>query len=168
MLAIPPPGRRTELVDRYRQVVDSWWPWLNAMIQRVRENTGAVVEIIDQIGARWALTVNVNNRVVGAVTIDGSTSEPTVAFLADKFEIVHPSDDGTTIQAFVVGTINGVAGVGINGDLFVDQTILARSLNVTELSAVAANVGTATAGFIRSSDSKVVLDLDNGIFSITT
>ena len=163
---LPIPSRRTPLVDRYRMISDVWWPWFDALLKTVRATSGAVTEVVDQVGGKWSLSVNVNNRVVGAITIDGSLSEPTFSIVADKFEIVHPSNDGDVIQAFVLGLVNGVSTVGINGDLMVDGTITANAINVGTLSAITADVGTLTAGVIQSADGSVVLDLTNGTFSI--
>ena len=104
--------------------------------------------------------------MTGAITLDGSDTQSTFAVLADKFIIVHPSIDGTTLQAFVVGQVNGTTTVGINGSLIVDQTILARHLDVETLSAIAANVGTVTAGVIRSADNSSYWNLNTGEFVI--
>lgn len=51
---------------------------------------------------------------------------------------------------FIVGQVGGVTKVGIDGDLVVDGTIIADALNVAELSAITANLGTITAGQIAS------------------
>ena len=88
--------------------------------------------------------------------------------LADHFIIVHPTADGTQIQAFVTGLVNGTATVGINGNLLVDGSILARSLSVSSLSAISANIGTCTAGVLQSADNKFVIDLNNKLITITT
>jgi hypothetical protein len=118
-------------------------------------------ESIDGIEARWGVAVNINNRVTGQIRLDGLASGTTFSVLADKFIIVHPTVDATEIQAFITGLVNGVSTVGINGNLVVDGTILARHIDVTSLSAIVADVGTITAGVLQSSDGKMVIDLNN-------
>ena len=88
--------------------------------------------------------------------------------VADKFKVAHPTASGTTVTAFVIGQVNGVSTVGINGNLLVDGSILARSLAVQSLSAITADLGTVTAGRIQSADGLSFWDLDNNIFQIGT
>ena len=85
---------------------------------------------------------------------------------ADKFVIVHPSVNNTTITAFVTGLVAGVPTVGINGSLIVDGTILADAIAVNQLSALTANLGIVTAGRIQSADGSSFWDLDTGEFVI--
>lgn len=125
-----------------------------------------IQESINGIEARWGIAIDLNGRVVGLVQLDGSASGSTFTVVADKFVISHPSASGTTITPFVVGMVNGVSTVGINGNLVVDGSILARHLNVGTLSAISANIGTVTAGIIRSADGKSYWNLDTGEFVI--
>jgi hypothetical protein len=48
----------------------------------------------------------------------------------------------------------------------VDDTILARHIDVSTLSAIAANIGTVTAGLIQSADGKSYWNLTTGEFVI--
>ena len=117
--------------------------------------------VIDGISGQWGVSVDINGKVIGLVKLDGSATGSTFTVLADKFIIRRPSttDD---IQAFVVGLVNGTTTVGINGNLVVDDTILARHINVSTLSAIVADVGTLTAGLIQSANGKVEFDLTDG------
>jgi hypothetical protein len=125
--------------------------------------------IVDGVGAQWGVSISVNNHVTGLVRLDSTATTSTFTILADKFVVALPSNPtGVQITAFVAGLVGGVPTVGINGNLIVDGTILANAISVATLSAISANVGTVTAGLIRSTDSKVQLDLTNGTFSITT
>lgn len=124
-------------------------------------------EAVDGIEARWGVAIDLNGHVVGLVQLSGDASGSTFVVVADKFIISHPSDDEDLITPFVVGMVNGVSTVGINGNLVVDGTVLARHLSVGTLSAIAADVGTITAGKLQSADGKVLLDLDNKIFRMT-
>jgi hypothetical protein len=150
----------------------------------VGENTTSIEQLttsVDGYAGKWSLSLNTNGRVTGAITLSGTSSQSELAFLADKFIIVHPTDDATTVQAFVVGLVDGTSTVGINGNLIVDDTIVARhiaagaigaeeiaaesisadKLDVTSLSAIAADVGEVTAGVMRSADGLMIIDLDN-------
>jgi len=125
-----------------------------------------IQESINGIEARWGIAIDLNGRVVGLVQLDGSASGSTFTVVADKFIIAHPTDSGQLMTPFVVGMVNGVSTVGINGNLIVDGSILARHLNVGTLSAISANIGTVTAGKLQSADEKFVIDLDNKTIEI--
>lgn len=137
------------------------------------------------LSSYYTIYTNANGRVTGAVQLSSVTaagsatpSSSTFAVLADKFIIVHPSSNGTTIQAFVVGSVNGFSTVGINGNLIVDGTIVANAiaagaitaakLNVGTLSAITANLGTVTAGRIQNASGTSYWDLSTGVFQITS
>lgn len=166
---IPSP---TEIVvDRNRRWSPVWYPWIKRLLDTVKSNAASIFtvqETIDEINGKWSISINANDRVAGMITLDASQSLSSFSVLADKFIVVHPSANGTTIQAFIVGLVNGVSTVGVNGNLIVDGTILARHIDVTSLSAITANVGTVTAGVLRSADSNFVIDLDNKTLTITT
>src|SRR5690606_5961642 len=100
------------------------------------------------------------------VQLDGSASGSTFTVVADKFIIAHPTDSGQLMTPYVVGLVHGVSTVGINGNLVVDGSILARHIAVGTLSAISANIGTVTAGTIRSADGKSYWNLDTGEFVI--
>lgn len=144
---------------------------LTTLTTTVGNNTIAISEntsSINGIAARWGITINANNRVTGQIKLDGTATTSTFSVLADKFVVVHPSVNGTTITAFVVGLVNGVATVGINGNLIIDDTILARHIDVTSLSAIVANIGTITAGKLQRADGTMIIDLDNKRIKIST
>ena len=65
----------------------------------------------------------------------------------------------------LTGNVDGVEVVGVDGNMVVDGTIYARSLIVTELSAITADIGDITAGTLSSSDyaaaAGIRIDLDN-------
>ena len=77
---------------------------------------------------------------------------------ADQFFIASPNDTSDTIPPFIVGIVDSVATVGINGQLIVDGTINgisiiegaigAREITVIELSALSANMGVLQSGRI--------------------
>lgn len=171
------PSEQEPVVDRFRRWNPVWYRWIKPLLEQVRTNTddintanvsiSTINTVVDGIEARWGIAVNVDNKVVGLVRLDGGVTGSSFTVLADKFIVRHPTTT-TDIQAFVVGLVNGVSTVGINGNLLVDGSILARSISVSTLSAITANVGTLTAGVIQSANGKVTFDLNNGYFRITT
>jgi hypothetical protein len=158
----PLPSIVEPVIDRNRRWSPIWYRWIKPLLETVKRNDGIIRETVDQIAGKWTLSLNDNDRVIGAISLDGSEAAlTTFSVLADKFIIVHPSVNGTTIQGFIVGLVNGVSTVGINGNLVVDGTILARHIDVNTLSAITADIGTVTAGVLQSADGNMVIDLDN-------
>ncbi|MGE3284165.1 MAG: hypothetical protein AB7O13_24740 [Alphaproteobacteria bacterium] len=167
----PLPSILEPVVDRNRRWNPLWYRFIKPLLESVNtaENAiASVVTAIDNLAGTWGVSVNVNNRVTAAVKLDGSATTSSFAVLATKFIIVHPTDDDDVIQAFVVGQVDGVETVGINGDLVVDGSILARHIDVASLSALSADIGTVTAGVLQSADGNFVIDLDNKTITITT
>lgn len=142
---------------------------ITTLTSTVNGNTTSITQVasaVDGLEAQWGVSINANGRVTGLVRLDGGSTGSTFSVLADKFVVVHPSVNGTTIQAFIIGNINGTPTVGINGNLIVDDTILARHIDVSTLSAITANIGTVTAGLIQSADGKSYWNLTTGEFVI--
>ncbi len=177
----PLPSPSVPVVDRLRRWSPEWYPFIKQLLTNIKTQAASLFTIettIDEINGKWSVSISENGRVTGLVKLDASSSLTTFSVLADKFIVVHPSANNTTIQAFVIGNIAGTPTVGINGNLIVDNTILARhivantitadKLNVSSLSAITANVGTVTAGVLRSSDGLMVIDLNNKTIQITT
>lgn len=160
----PLPSISEPLVDRYRRWNPLWYRFIRPLIDTVRSN-GVVIERLEN---SYTVSVNENGRVIGSIKLDGTDSTSTFAVLANKFVIVHPTANGTELQAFIVGQVEGVSTVGINGNVIVDGTILARHIDVDSLSAVSANIGEVTAGVMRSADGNFEIDLDNKTITITT
>src|SRR5690349_20150453 len=113
----PLPSITEPVIDRNRRWSPIWYRWIKPLLETVKAIDGRVTETIDNIAGKWTLSVNDDNHVVGAITIDGSESESQVSILADKFIIVRPGVPGETIQAFIVGAVDGITTVGVNGDL---------------------------------------------------
>ena len=112
--AIPSPIE--PVVDRDRRWTTVWYPWIKRLLETVKSSATAVFEVqttVDQINGQWGVSINANNRVIGAVKLDASTLTSTFGILADKFIVVHPSNNATEIQAFIVGLVNGISTVEI-------------------------------------------------------
>lgn len=161
---VPIPGPNEVFVDRNRYITSKWYPWMVRLFKSLRTTMSAldtVQETVDQVAGTWTLSINSNNRVTGYIKLDGSAVSTEFAVLADKFVIVNPSANNSTIQAFIAGLVNGVPTVGINGNLIVDDSIFARSIVADELSAISADLGTVTAGVLQSPDGKATIDMNN-------
>ncbi len=165
----PLPSPSVPVVDRLRRWSPEWYPFIKQLLTNIKTQAASLFTIettIDEINGKWSVSISENGRVTGLVKLDASSSLTTFSVLADKFIVVHPSANNTTIQAFVIGNIAGTPTVGINGNLVVDDTILARHINVSSLSALTANLGTVTAGLIQSSDGSSYWNLNTGEFVI--
>jgi len=137
---------------------------ISTVTSQVNDLTTTVTEqtiSINGVQAKWGVNVNNNGRVTGLELNSGLDNLTTFAILADHFVIVHPTANGTTIQAFIAGLVNGIASVGINGNLIVDDTITADKIVATTLSAITANLGTVTAGLIQNPAGTLKFDLPN-------
>lgn len=161
---IPVPSPDHPVVDRYRKWDPIWYRFLKPLWANVQQSN----IVISNIGNKYGVEVNVDGQVTAATKLDGSPAESSFTVVADTFLVANPGNSADTKAVFIVGNVNGSPTVGVNGDLIVDGTIAARSLEVDTLSSITADIGEVTAGVIRSSDSKFVIDLDNKTITITT
>lgn len=176
MATNPLPSVIEPVVDGNMRWSPIWYRWIKPLLESVRSASDSVQEEFDDINGKWVLSVNANGRVTGYIKLDGSQPQSAFTVLADKFTVVHPSVNGTTIEAFIVGLVGGVSTVGVDGDVLVDGTVKAPSiaagtitadkLDVSTLSAITANLGTLTAGLIQSTDGSSFWNLDTGEFQI--
>ncbi len=167
----PLPSITEPVIDRNRYWNPVWYRWIKPLIETVRTTANLMDTVtvdVDQVKGFYGVSVNSNGRVTASIKLDGTPADSSFAILADKFIVVHPSVNATEIQAFIIGLVDGVSTVGINGDLLVDGTIVARHLDVTSLSAITADLGTVTAGKMQSKDGKMVINLDLKTITITT
>lgn len=177
--ALPSPS--VPVVDRLRRWSPEWYPFIKQLLTNIKTQAAAVFSIeetIDEINGKWGVDITEGGKVRGAVKLDASDTLSTFAVLADRFTVSLPDGTGTK-TVFAVGTVNGVTGQpGFDSLMIFDGTILARhivadsitadKLDVSTLSAIAANVGTVTAGVLKSSDDKFIIDLNNKTLTITT
>ena len=122
---------------------------LSTVSSTVGANTAsinALTNSVNGVEAQWGVSVNVNNRITGAIRLDADLTTSTFAILANRFEVVHPTNNGLTQTVFVVGNINGVSTVGINGNVIVDGSVLARHIAANSITAneIAANAITSS------------------------
>jgi hypothetical protein len=173
----PLPSITEPVIDRNRRWNPLWYRWMKPLWETTRGNTRSISEVSDTLGdlsatvtevseavagvsAQWGVTINLNGRVTGLVRLDSGATGSTFAVLADKFIVYNPANDGQSVQAFIAGLVNGVSTIGVNGDLIVDGTILARHIAVSTLEAISADIGDITAGTLSSADGNMVIDLN--------
>lgn len=124
---------------------------------------------VDGIRAQWAVVIDIDGNIVGSVKLDGSDDNSEFSVTADTFKVAFPGDpDGAAVPVFAIANVGGTPKVALRADMIVDGAITAQKLNVASLDTIAADVGEITAGVLRSSDSKFVIDLDAGTLVITT
>ncbi len=145
---------------------------INAVSTTVAGHTASIIELIasvDGVSAEWGVAIDIDGNVVGLVRLDGSLTESTFTVVADKFQVAQPgSAGGDPVPVFVIASVNGVNKLALRGDMLIDGTILARHISVSSLSAITANVGTVTAGVIKSADDKMQINLNTGVITIDT
>lgn len=160
---VPIPGPNEVFVDRNRYITSKWYPWMVRLFKSLRTTMSAldsVQETVDQVNGTWTLSINDNNRVTGYIKLDGSAVSTDFAILADRLLLVHPSANGTTLQAFTATIISGVPTIEMNGNIIAKGTVAADRLEATTLSAISADLGLVTAGEMRSPDGKASINMN--------
>lgn len=152
-------------------------PAIASVQQTMEANIQEVNGKLTALGARWTAQVSVNGMVGGfGVYNDGQLVE--AGFDVDRFWVGRTNQD--KIKPFIIeGGTTYINDAAINkltfsklrdntGNLVVeDGKMKATYLDVTNLSALSSNMGTITAGVLRSADGKFVIDLNNKYISIT-
>lgn len=100
-------------------------------------HTAAIQEqaqVIDGLEAQWFVKLDVNGRVTG-IGLHGTGATSEFVVLADKFMVVTPGQ--TPKVPFVVGPVGvtGETGVGIDGNMVVNGTVLTRHLAADSVTA---------------------------------
>lgn len=128
-------------------------------------NSATITELassIDGINANYAVKTDVNGRVAG-IGLMNSGDSSSFEIVADNFAVLDP-DDPTNV---VIGASNGVAfidGAYIKNASIDSASIAsldAQKINATTLSAIRADMGTITAGYMANSTGRFVIDLNN-------
>ncbi len=142
---------------------------MSRKIERVRKvldgtavSVTELLEVTDGLVGRWAITVDVDGRILGAVELAGGPGvSSSFRVLADNFSISSPGEDD--LVPFVV--IPGV-GIFLDGVFIKDGTITAEKISALELSAITANIGLITAGRLQNAANTSFLDLNTGDFQL--
>ena len=124
---------------------------------------------IDNLEAEYFVRLDVNGNVSGFGLVNSGTSNE-FKILADKFTIIDPLVPAGASQGAPFSVSQGVTSmqnVTIAGSLIVDDTITADKVQVTDLSAISANLGTVTAGTLQTATSGYRVEIsDTGDFPI--
>jgi hypothetical protein len=112
-----------------------------------------------------------NNDTVNATT---TTSEKRARFVASRsgggsaaarfagFRVLRRAAAELIVDGSILA--DKIASNAVTADKIIAGAVTAAKISVTDLSAISANVGTLTAGLLRSTDSNVQLDLTNAKF----
>ncbi|MCK1676653.1 MULTISPECIES: phage tail protein [unclassified Bradyrhizobium] len=109
--------------------------------------TATAIATYDGWGAaQYAVTLNVNGYASGFNLVNGGSGVSTFTVIADKFQIQLPGYNGNApLPVFTVGTVNGVAAVGINGaNMYLDGTLNARAIVTGSITAAKIATGEIT------------------------
>ena len=108
------------------------------------------------------MTLNVNGYATGFNLVNGGPGFASTTFVTDNFLIAKPgAAGGAPVPIFGVSTVNGVSKIAIRGDVVADGSISAVKMNVGQLSAMTADMGTLTAGLIQSPTGKFAINLNS-------
>jgi hypothetical protein len=122
-----------------------------------------VKEVTDGLVGRWAVVVDVDGRVVGAVELAGGPGiSSSFRVLADSFSVSAPGETDSTPFVVIPGQ-----GIFLDGVFVKDGSVTAEKISALVLSAITANLGTVTAGRIQNSDNSSFWDLNTGDFQIS-
>lgn len=154
----------TEAFATYQTTVNAH---LGDLDSSVTTNATAIATVNGVVSAQFTLTLDVNGNVSGfQSTNDGATS--TFRVLADNFTVAKPGiSGGAPINVFSVGTVGGVASVGLSGNMWLDGVLTARMIQAGSITGdrIATDTLTATniqAGAINTSELAVnSVSLDN-------
>jgi hypothetical protein len=123
-------------------------------------------DAITGLQAQYSLKVDAGGHVAGISLATDASLGSSVVFLADKFAFVAPDGTGTPKTVMSVGNIAGVPTFGMNGNMIVDGTIVARSISAGTITATQISSNTITADLIISASctsfERGSVDLVNG------
>lgn len=123
-----------------------------------------IAQSIDGIEAKFGIATTINGEVLGLVALEAdAVVGSTFTVIADRFLVAQPGESGgDAVPVFTIANVNDVPRLALRGDLIADGTITAKALNVAQLSAIVANLGTVTAGIIRDAANVYTFNVDNG------
>lgn len=81
---------------------------------------------VSDVRARWGVEVDAGGRVAGIQLNSSNTGSSNFIVLADNFKVYRSGY--TSDPIFATGTVNGVATVGIKGNLVVDGSIITKGI----------------------------------------
>ncbi len=148
---------------------------INSLSSTVAGNTASVqilTQSVDGYSTRFAVMMSAQNEVIGFISLDGDVQGSSFTVAADYFKVSKiGTTGGEAVPVFSMQTVGGVPKLALRGDMNADGSIIARhiaagsitadKISVTSLSALAANLGTVTAGLIQNIAETLKFDLPN-------
>jgi hypothetical protein len=139
---------------------------IDSVHSSVTTNATAIAELNGFAAAEYAVTLDVNGYASGFNLLNGGPGFSTFTIVADKFQIQLPGYNGSAPYAFfTTGTVNGTPSVGINGNMYLDGTLFARSIVAGDITSVqiAAQTITSASGVIGNLGVKTLSIADNAV-----
>jgi hypothetical protein len=100
----------------------------------VKTQATATADALGGVMAKYLMMVDANGHIA-AIELTSGGDAGQMIFLADKFAFVKPDGTGTPKQVLTLGVINGVAALGLDGELIIDGSILARTIVAESITA---------------------------------
>lgn len=127
----------------------------------------AVATINGQLATSYSVKLTTGDYWTGLTLTNGGVGTSTVKFRTDNFAIGLPGTAADK-QIFTVGTVKGSTQVALNADdILLDGSVKATKMDVAQLSAITANLGSVTAGTLSSPNGKWAQDLNGGTLIIS-
>jgi len=130
---------------------------LNSTVDGNTASITTQASTINGLEAQYTVKIDNNGRVSGfglASTAADATPFSEFVVIADQFSVVDPASTASTpIIPFqiVSGKARFTTDVEVDGSLLVADTVTADAINVTNLAAISADLGSITAGSINAS-----------------
>ena len=124
---------------------------LNARINKIDDPTTGLLYQMQNANGKYTVKIDYNGYVTGFGLMSyPNTGTPVSEFilLVDRFKVVTP---GIVPKApFVIGSVDGISTVGIDGNMVVDGSILARSIVAGAISVQHLDASLISAGKIKT------------------
>jgi hypothetical protein len=133
----------------------------------VTNSATAISTLNGYAAAQYAVTLNVNGYATGFNLVNGGSGISTFTVVADKFQIQLPSYNGNApLPVFTVGTVNGVAAVGINGaNMFLDGTLNARVIVAGSITSASGAIGALSVNALSIGDNAITVPATQSLTS---
>ncbi len=119
----------------------------------VKTSASASASSITGLSAKYGVQVDAGGRIAGIQLNSSSAGSSSFTVLADNFNVYKPSITGSPVQVFGLGTVNGTTALGLNGQLIVDGSIVARNIAVGQVGTIAIGGNAVTVPSVVSSTS---------------
>jgi hypothetical protein len=130
--------------------------------------TATAIATYDGWGAaEYAVTLDVNGYASGFNLVNGGGGISTFTVVADKFQIQLPGYNGNLPSAvFTVGTVNGVAAVGISGaNMYLDGTLDARAIVAGSITSASGAIGALSVNALSIGDNAITVPATQSLTS---